>query len=89
MQHRWVSLAEYTPTPTAHAAGMLDGPQLELLQLESELQEAGVPCVFEPRRPGENFAHQYAAMPPSAIRLMVREVDLQRAERLRGELFSG
>ena len=86
-EQRWVVLSEYHPgMSVAMHAAMLDGPQLDMVHLESELLEAGIHCVFEPRRPGENFA-RHMGIVPSPIRLMVREIDLPRAERLKHDLF--
>lgn len=83
---RWVPISEYHPGMSLGMhAGMIDGPQLDMLHLEAALQEADIPCVFDPRRPGDTFARHIAVV-PSPIRLMVREIDLQRAERLKQDL---
>jgi len=55
----------------------LDQTTFELLALESELLDAGIPAAFDPFRPGESGGFTETVQQP--IRLLVRSEDLDRA----------
>lgn len=80
-EHTWVAIMEYRPVvgPVFMPVASFDGAQLNMLRFEAELQEAGIPAVFDPRRPGDEFTSESE---PTPIRLMIRERDVLEAKRL-------
>jgi hypothetical protein len=61
----------------------IDGGEMELLFLESELLASGIDVIFDPRRPGDNYTTQDVAM---NLKLMVKEPDLERAQEILRDL---
>lgn len=61
----------------------IDGGEMELLAVESELLASGIDVIFDPRRPGDNYPSQSVAM---NLKLMVKEPDLQRAQEILRDL---
>ena len=80
-EQTWVALMEYRPAVGSvfMPAPSFDGAQLDMLRVEAELQEAGIPAVFDPRRPGDEFTSESE---PTLIRLMIPERDVPQAKRI-------
>jgi hypothetical protein len=60
---------------------------MDLVFLEQVLLDEGIDAAFDPYRPGEGGV-LYAAMPAQPVRLMVKAVDLERAQALAREAFA-
>lgn len=74
-EEQWVPVAGGVTS----AGGTMPGGVLDLLYVEAVLRDAGVPCMFDPARPGESWAYPGVQ---NETRLLVPESQLSRARRL-------
>jgi hypothetical protein len=82
----WAVLVEHV---TYDLLGQPDAAGMDMLFLESVLNDADIDCGFEPFRPGEEGGLYVSKAYGTTLRLVVPEPDLERAKALVSEALEG